>query len=493
MHDPNVLRYSGEYDPISAITMSSTGANYQAVDFGSNLPTAHAWGGLNGENIGTRQPPGISRGDYYLTTNAGADVVGRVGDLAGGNNGSYLLLSPNDLAGNAIPAGSPLLGAGFIYRHKFANSLAARRQVFEQNRSVYQRSIGFQQRFFCWVTAVANGSITLRAVRGGPDELNIRDHVFLQSDLLCLPGVEGRAAGQDGLFGIGLGAATFTRSGTGMGLEVTIAVAGVDFRPFVPNAPAILLTKTARADDTFKYATNQRLAPANGTTAPQMVGMIATTATTISHPTPAVTNRLTATRRTLFTSAATAGTATGLYETAATRMQGSVNGIGGYKLDVIFGQEHNVAATQNFVGLTNSAAALAGEPSALLNIIGVGYDSGDATNWQLMRNDGSGTATKLALSGAGGDNGDAAMPRDTTTLYRMIIECRAGVAAVAVTIVNLSTGVKILDRRVFTSDIPANNALLAFRGTARNAAVASAVSVMLAGVVAGINELPGWN
>ena len=60
----------------------------------------------------------------------------------------------------------------------------------------------------------------------------------------------------------------------------------------------------------------------------------------------------------------------------------------------------NLNGGQKFVGLCNSTAVLAGEPSALLNMCGMGYDAADAStgSWFFMYNDGTGnTLLKLTL------------------------------------------------------------------------------------------------
>ena len=127
-----------------------------------------------------------------------------------------------------------------------------------------------------------------------------------------------------------------------------------------------------------------------------------------------------------------------------------------------------------FIGLCASTAVLAtaaGAVSALVNMIGVGYDTTDAStgNWFLYRNDGSGTATKVDL-------GASEAARNTTHGYDLIIYCPPGAATeIFVRIVNIHTGNIVIDTG-YTTDIPAVNTGLALKMECNNGAVASVVN-----------------
>ncbi|MFN8631209.1 MAG: hypothetical protein U0838_13100 [Chloroflexota bacterium] len=76
--------------------------------------------------------------------------------------------------------------------------------------------------------------------------------------------------------------------------------------------------------------------------------------------------------------------------------RGNVAQAGGFKVIQRFRTTRAWPATQRcFVGITATPATAPTdvEPSSLFNMIGVGYDAADA-NWQVMSNDGSGSATK---------------------------------------------------------------------------------------------------
>jgi hypothetical protein len=219
-------------------------------------------------------------------------------------------------------------------------------------------------------------------------------------------------------------------------------------------------------------------APANGTTAPTQWGITLTTATTISHQqTIASANPWLATRRTRFQSAATAAALSGCRTAYGQWFRANATGYGGFWFRTQFGQGLNVNGGQAFVGLCASTAALAttaGAVGALLNMIGVGYDTTDAStgNWQLFRNDGAGTAAKVDLG--------ANAVRNTTHGYDLQIFCPPGAATeIFVRIRNLHSGTLVLDTS-YNTDLPTVNTALAFKGECNNGAVASAVNLEFA-------------
>lgn len=222
------------------------------------------------------------------------------------------------------------------------------------------------------------------------------------------------------------------------------------------------------------------VSPASGTTAPSAIGGTLTTAATMSvQQTIASANPWQATWRKRFQTSTTAGNNTGMRTAYTQWYRGSATGFGGFWFRAQFGQNINLNGGQKFVGLCASTSALgsgAGSVSALVNMIGVGYDTTDAStgNWQLYRNDGTGTATKVDLG--------ANAVRNTTHGYDLIIFCPAGAATeIFVRIINLDTGVTVLDTS-YTTDLPAVNAGMAFKAECNNGAVASANNLEVAKV-----------
>jgi hypothetical protein len=211
------------------------------------------------------------------------------------------------------------------------------------------------------------------------------------------------------------------------------------------------------------------LTPSNGTTAPSTIGGVLTTAATISHQkTIASANRWQATRRTRFSTSTTAGNASGMRTAYTQWYRGNAPGFGGFWFRAQFGMNINLNGGQKFIGLCASTSALAGEPSALVNMIGVGYDSTDVStgNWFFMRNDGTGVATKVDL-------GSTQAARNTTHGYDLIMYLSPNSSQVFVKIVNLHTGVNVLIAN-YTTDIPDVNVGLAFKAEVRNGAQAAA-------------------
>lgn len=111
------------------------------------------------------------------------------------------------------------------------------------------------------------------------------------------------------------------------------------------------------------------------------------------------------------------------------------NSIGAYYTSVAYAARHRgfsvvmmggpssglVSTSRYWMGLRVATGAFAtGEPSTYVDSIGIGFDSTDS-NYQLMHNDSSGTATKIDLG--------ASFPRATTSntdVYRLELSCDAG-------------------------------------------------------------------
>lgn len=219
------------------------------------------------------------------------------------------------------------------------------------------------------------------------------------------------------------------------------------------------------------------VAPASGTTAPTAWGGTLTTAATMSvQQTIASANPWLATWRKRFQTSTTAGNATGMRTAYTQWFRGSVTGFGGFFFRSQLGANLNLNGGQKFVGLCASTGALAGEPSALINMCGMGYDAADSSagNWFFMRNDGTGTATKVDL-------GATALRSNTTHGYDLIMFMAPGTAELFVRITNIHSGVTVLNTS-YTTDLPAANTGMAFKAEVRNGAVAAADNLEVAKV-----------
>lgn len=218
------------------------------------------------------------------------------------------------------------------------------------------------------------------------------------------------------------------------------------------------------------------LEPTSGTSAPTVFGGTLTTAATLSFQfTAGSTNKWTSTPRKRFQTSTTAGNTSGMRTSYTQWFSGSAAGYGGFFFRAQLGMNINLNGGQKFVGLCASTAALGGEPSALVNMCGMGYDSTDAStgNWFFMRNDGTGTATKVDL----GTNA----ARNTTDGYDLMMYMAPGGSELFVRIVNINSGVVVLDTS-YTTDLPAANTGLAFKAEVRNGAQAAADNLEVAGV-----------
>jgi hypothetical protein len=211
------------------------------------------------------------------------------------------------------------------------------------------------------------------------------------------------------------------------------------------------------------------VAPANATTAPTVWGGVLTTATTISHQqTIASANRWQATRRTRFQTSTTINNASGMRTAYVQWFRGNAAGFGGFWFRAQLGQNININGGQKFVGLCNSTGALAGQPSALLNMCGMGFDSTDLAtgNWFFMYNNGAGTATKVDLLAT-----QAA--RNTTAGYDLIMYMAPNGSELFVRIFNLATNVIVLETSYTDAKIPVVNTGMAFKAEVRTTTAAA--------------------
>jgi hypothetical protein len=194
---------------------------------------------------------------------------------------------------------------------------------------------------------------------------------------------------------------------------------------------------------------------------------------TPSHPTQAATSVYAAMIRTLLASATTAGATAGIAPTGRTFFRGAQDGVGGWFFTCRFGLGTNLDGHQAFVGL--SAATLAGEPSAMTNAIGIGFDSTDLTTdvWSLITNDGTGAATKTPIAG---------FVRQQTTVIDIEIFARPNGDRVGIRVVEVDgTGVPAVrvDNLEVTADLPVATTALIPRAVVRNGATVISASIAI--------------
>lgn len=210
-------------------------------------------------------------------------------------------------------------------------------------------------------------------------------------------------------------------------------------------------------------------APSSGSTV-NTFGIPRTAVGTASTPTTAATNVGTAARRWRVTSAATANAVS--EERAATPV--AFRATVGFTYTNRFSLSTIPALARGLFGMTSSTGALSTTqvPSALTNVIGVGFDSSTDTTFQIYHNDGSGTCTTVDLG--------ANFPVNTTNLYTLIIRCGADDDRLYLRFVNESAGIAY--EYEAATDIPTATTGLTVRNYMNNGGTAAACSYDCSGV-----------
>ncbi len=177
-----------------------------------------------------------------------------------------------------------------------------------------------------------------------------------------------------------------------------------------------------------------------------------------SNPAVANTNFFTSQMQVHGTGAAAAGNASGGRGGALSVFRGNGTNRGGFRF-AGYGGGNDAAAVanaRNFYGLYGVAGFIGNvNPSTLLNILGFGWDTGDA-NMQFMHNDAAGAATKVDL-GAG-------FPANTNGVdwYLHEIWCAPNASEVQYKLTRWdSAGVETSIYGVATTNLPSNNVFLA--------------------------------
>lgn len=194
---------------------------------------------------------------------------------------------------------------------------------------------------------------------------------------------------------------------------------------------------------------------------------------TISTPTISGGSIINATRRIQVASAATAGSAAESRISVGHVIRGSVVGAGGWYGVWRMIQNAAPAGCMAFMGFSASTAALAAvaTPSALTDMVGIGYDSGD-TNWQFMRNDSTGTATKIDLG--------ANFPvRTTSHFLELVMFCAPAASEIFYRVRRLESTQEATGS--VTTDLPTNTTPLCSRYYMTNNATASAATLQTPG------------
>lgn len=210
------------------------------------------------------------------------------------------------------------------------------------------------------------------------------------------------------------------------------------------------------------------ISPQTGTTLSTR-GSTVTNTGTVSHPTLAATNRLTAMRRAQFASGAGAGSSAGTRGPATLVWRGNGAGLGGFGFMCRFATSTALAQQRAFVGLSGTIGALANaNPSTFLNMIGVAYDS-TQTTLRIMHNDGAGGATTVDLG--------ASFPVDAISVYDVFIWADSNSSTVNWRVINVGTGA--VASGSISSDLPSTTTFLTFQLWVNNGTTASAAQIAM--------------
>ena len=215
-------------------------------------------------------------------------------------------------------------------------------------------------------------------------------------------------------------------------------------------------------------------APSTSTTV-NTNGMPRTAVGTVATPTLTTTGLADSMRRWRVTSAATASAAAEERSAGWVCWRGNAEGLGGWNYVNRLSLTTVQATGMGFFGLYGSVAALATTLTlaTVLNCIGIGFQRGTHTNWQLVHNDGSGAPTLIDL----GASFPVASMTNVLTLY---IAAAPNGSDIGVRVVEEVSGAAV--EFTITTDMPAATQLLSPRNYMNNGATAAAVAYDCAGV-----------
>jgi len=204
-------------------------------------------------------------------------------------------------------------------------------------------------------------------------------------------------------------------------------------------------------------------------------GMPRTAVGTVATPTLTTTNLSTSMRRWRVTSAATASAVGEERSAGWVCWRGNAEGLGGWNYVNRLSLTTLQATGMGFFGLYGSISALATTLTlaTVLNCIGIGFQRGTHTNWQLVHNDGTGAPTLIDL----GASFPVASMTNVLTLY---IAAAPNGADIGVRVVEEVSGAAV--EFTITTDIPAATQLLSPRNYMNNGATAAAVAYDCSGV-----------
>lgn len=193
---------------------------------------------------------------------------------------------------------------------------------------------------------------------------------------------------------------------------------------------------------------------------------------TISSPTLSATNLLTSSRRTLYTTAATAGAIAYHRPGNLLVTRGNAANIGGYRFSMTFGLETLAAGMRAFAGLvdtTSNPTNIDPLTATAPGCIGLGINN-NTGNWNLVSRPSGSAPTVVALP--------AAFPVNNTNPIELKINCAPNTLLVDYKVTNLATGMS-QSGTIAAAALPGNTTYLAPALWVTNNATAAACAASL--------------
>jgi len=203
-------------------------------------------------------------------------------------------------------------------------------------------------------------------------------------------------------------------------------------------------------------------------------GMPITSVGTVSHPTLAATNLAASMRRWRLTSAAVVDSVADQRSAGWACWRGNAAGLGGWTFVTRISLTTLQATGMGFFGLYGSTAALATTLTlaAAINCIGIGFQRGTHTRWQLVANDGTGAPTLTDMG--------ASFAIATGGVLTLFIAAPPNGSSIWVRVVDEVSGA-VFEQEI-TADLPAATQFLSPRLFLNTGATAAAVAYDCAGV-----------
>lgn len=208
----------------------------------------------------------------------------------------------------------------------------------------------------------------------------------------------------------------------------------------------------------------------DGATAPSQIGVTFSSAGSFGGSTSngsiASTNLLTSMPRLLVTTSAAANNDYRLNAAPVIWWLGNAAGLGGFRVEMVFGVATTQSTLRIAVGLIASGGFVlsTNDPSALVNFFAMACDDTD-TNMQIMHNDGSGTATKIDLG--------SSFPKTDNVVYRVVFTSATNGSIVDYEVTRLDSAATASG--TLSSNLPANTTFLHPALSFGNGATAAAV------------------